>query len=124
VVAVQSAQAAASYESWKQRRIVELPTTTEAEGLATTTGYELTQSIILENLDDFILVYDAEMRAAVGHYFACCHCLAELSGAAALAGGLKWRDRIAGKKVGVILSGANLTTAQMQRVLSERDGAT
>jgi threonine dehydratase len=120
MVAVQSAQAAASYESWRRRQIVELPTTTEAEGLATTTGYELTQSIILENLKDFILVDDAEMRAAVGHYFALCHCVSEISGAAALAGALKWREQVAGKKVGVILSGANLTAAQMQRVLSER----
>jgi threonine dehydratase len=119
---VQSAQAAASYESWKQGTIVELPTTTEAEGLATTTGYELTQSIIHENLRDFILVDDAEMRAAVGHYLALCHCIAEISGAAALAGALKWREQVAGKKVGVILSGANLTLPQMQRILAERDG--
>ncbi|MGE3985822.1 MAG: threonine/serine dehydratase [Dehalococcoidia bacterium] len=122
VVAVQSAQAAAAYESWRQRSIVELPTTTEAEGLATTSGYELTLSIILENLRDFILVDDAEMRAAVGHYFALCHCVAEISGAAALAGALQWREQIAGKKVGVILSGANLTVPQMQRILAEREG--
>ena len=75
-----------------------------------------------KNLRDFVLVDDAEMRAAAGHYLALCHCVAEISGAAALAGALKWREQVAGKKVGVILSGANLTLPQMQRILAEREG--
>lgn len=119
VVAVQSAQAPAGYDSWKARSIVQTPTRTEAEGLATATGYELTQELLWEYLDDFILVDDSEMRAAVGHYFTCCHALAEYSGGAALAGALKLRDEIAGKKVAVILSGANITAPQLQRVLGE-----
>jgi threonine dehydratase len=119
VVAVQSAQAPASYESWKQQRIVEIDTRTEAEGLATTTGYELTQAIIWKNLNRFVLVEDAEMREAVGIYFRCCHAIAEYSGAAALAGALKLREEIGGKKVAVVISGGNITEDQMLRVLSE-----
>ena len=72
-----------------------------------------------QNLDDFILVDDAEMREAVAVLFRRCHALAEYSGAAALAGALKMRDEIAGKKVAVIISGGNITEAQIQRVLAE-----
>jgi len=119
VVAVQSAEAPAGYESWKQRRIVEVPTRTEAEGLATATGYALTQELLWEHLDGFILVDDSEMRAAVGHYFRLCHALAEYSAGAALAGVLRLRDEVQGKKVALILTGANITAAQLQRVLAE-----
>ena len=45
VIAVQSAEAPAGYLSWKERRIIESPMRTRAEGLATATAYELTQSI-------------------------------------------------------------------------------
>lgn len=119
VVAVQAALAPAAYQSWKKKQLIEAPTMTEAEGLATTTGYELTQEIIRDALHDFLLVDEAELRAAAGVYFRYCHAIAEYSGAAALAGALKVRETIAGKRVAVILSGSNVTSAQMQRVLTE-----
>jgi threonine dehydratase len=119
VLAVQSAQSPAGYESWRARRLVEAPTRTEAEGLATKTGYQMTQEILWERLEEFILVEDQELRAAVGHLFMRAHLLSEYSGASGLAGILKLRDRVAGKKVAFIISGANITAAQMQRVLAE-----
>jgi len=44
--------------------------------------------------------------------------LAEPSGAAALAAALKLKDRLAGKKVAVVLSGGNISTAQLREILS------
>jgi threonine dehydratase len=119
VIAVQSAQSPAAYESWRARRLVEAPTRTEAEGLATRTGYILTQQILWDRLEEFILVEDDELRAAVGRLFTRAHLLSEYSGASGLAGILKLSDRVAGKKVAFIISGANITPSQMQRVLAE-----
>ena len=120
VIAVQSAQAPAGYLSWKERRIQEAPMETEAEGLATRAAYELPQSILWEHLDDFVLVEDTELRAAIRVYLEKCHTLSEPAGAAALAGALKLREELRGKKVGVILSGANITLPQLEAVLEER----
>ena len=120
VIAVQSAQAPAAYESWRARSLLEAPTGTIAEGLQTRTAYELTQRILWDLLDDFVLVDDTELEAAVALYLQHCHVLAEHAGAAALAGALKLRQQIAGKKVALVLSGANITLPQLQHVL---DGA-
>jgi threonine dehydratase len=119
VIAVQSAQAPAAYRSWKAGRILDAPMETMAEGLATRTGYELTQSILRDSLADFVLVDDAEIKSAIRVYLEKCHALSEPAGAAALAGAIKSRDQLRAKKVGVILSGANITLPQLGEVLAE-----
>ena len=125
VIAVQSAQAPAGYESWKQGSLVDAPMQTIAEGLATRSAYELPQAMLRDSLSDFLLVDDSEIEAAVRCYVECCHCLAEHAGAAALAGAIKARERIADKTVAVVLSGANITLPQLLHALaSERGGVT
>ena len=120
VIAVQSAQAPAGYESWKQGRLVDAPMHTIAEGLATRSAYELPQAMLRDRLDDFLLVDDSDLELAVRHYVECCHCLAEHAGAAALAGAIQARDRIAGKTVAIVLSGANITLPQLLHALGEQ----
>lgn len=122
VIAVQSAQAPAGYESWRGRALVEAPMRTIAEGLATRMAYEMTQEILWDLLDDFVLVDDSEIESAVVLYLQHCHVLAEHAGAAALAGALKMRNEIAGRKVAVILSGANITLPQLQRAIASTSG--
>ncbi len=117
VIAVQSAQASAGYLSWKNRRIVEAPMETFAEGLATATGYELTQSILWELLDDFVLVEDREIAWAIGLLVEKAHTLAEGAGAAALAGVVKVKDKLKGKKVAVVVSGGNITLERLREAL-------
>jgi threonine dehydratase len=117
VVAVQSAQAPAGYESWKAGQVREAPMHSIAEGLATGWGYELPQNILRDLLDDFLLVDDAEMEQAIAVYVEHCHALAEQAGAAALAGAIKDRDRVRGKMVALVLSGANITLAQLHHAL-------
>lgn len=117
VVAVQSAQAPAGYLSWKERRIAQAPMRTTAEGLATGQGYELPQRVLWDLLSDFLLVDDAAIHQAIAVYLERCHALAEPAGAAALAGALQVRERLAGKKVGLILSGANITLEQLRTAL-------
>ena len=56
VIGVQAASAPAAYQSWKGGRVVESKMETAAEGLATRIGFELTQRILRDLLDDFVLV--------------------------------------------------------------------
>ncbi len=117
VIAVQSAQAPAGYLSWKERRIVDASMRTRAEGLATATAYELTQSILRELLDDFILVSDDEIDDAIRVLLEKAHTLAEGAGAAATAGVIKLADQLQGKRVAVVVSGGNITPDQLRVVL-------
>jgi len=118
VIGVQSAEAPAAYKSWKARRFLEDKMGTIAEGLATRVAFELPQRILWENLDDFILVPDAELRAAVRLMIETTRNLAELAGAASLAAALRLKARLEGKGVALILSGANITSAQLAAVLA------
>jgi threonine dehydratase len=117
VIAVQSDAAPAGYESWRAGHVVSRPNTTIAEGLATAQGYEVPQAILRELLDDFVLVSDQELRRAVYLYLDECRTLAEPAGAASLAGALKVRADLEGKKVGLVLSGANITLRQLEEVI-------
>jgi threonine dehydratase len=123
VVAVQSAQAPAAAESWKAKAIRSVPIRSHAEGLQTGVGFELTQRILWELLDECVLVDDREIDEAVLAYLEAAHVLAEHAGAAPLAAALRIKDRLAGKKVALILSGANITPAQLEATRARVTGA-
>jgi threonine dehydratase len=118
VIGVQSAEAPAAYRSWRERRLVstdEMRTT--AEGLATRTAFDLPQRILWEHLDDFVLVPDSEIWAAVVTMIECTRNLVEPAGASALAGALHLRDRLAGRRVALVCSGGNITVDQLRDAL-------
>ena len=117
VIGVQSAEAPAAYRSWKERRLVTDRMGTIAEGMATRTAFELPQRILWEKLDDFVLVPDAELRTAVRLMIETTRNLAEPAGAAALAAALRLKDRLRGRRVALILSGANITPSQLREFL-------
>ena len=117
VLAVQSEQAPAGYLSWKQGEIVEAEMNTFAEGVATRSGYELAQSIIRELLDDFLLVSDEEIHRAIGTLVDKAHTLAEGAGATALAGAIRYPEKVRGKKVAITVSGGNITADQLSKSL-------
>ncbi len=119
VIAVQSEEAPAGYRSWKERRLVQRETTTFAEGIATMSGYDLTQRILWELLDDFILVSDEEIKEAMVHLMERAHTLAEGAGATALAGAIKVRDRIQGKRVVAVVSGGNVALSQLTDIFQD-----
>ncbi len=118
VIAVQAEAAPAAYLSWKEGQLVEAENSTFAEGLATRVGFTLPQSILRDLLDDFVLVGDDEIRYAVRLLIEKTHNLAEGAGAAALAGALKMKDELGGKKVAVILSGGNTSMQHLHEALS------
>ena len=87
--------------------------------VATTTGYELPQAILWDLLDDFVLASDGELLQAIAILIEKAHTLAEGAGAVALAGAIKYRDKIQVGKVAVVVSGGNITLDQLREVLGQ-----
>jgi threonine dehydratase len=118
VIGVQSEASPAAYESWRQKRMVEAPNRTFAEGLATGVAFELPQKIMQELLYDFMLVSEEEIMHAMVWMIERAHTLAEGAGAASLAAAYRMRDTLHGKKVGIICSGGNTSLEHLKRVLA------
>jgi threonine dehydratase len=117
VIGVQSDAAPAAYRSWQGRALVEDRMETFAEGLATRVAFELPQQILWDQLDDFILVSDDEIRSAIVTMIETTRNLVEAAGAAPLAAALRLRERLAGKRVAIVCSGGNISPAQLAEVL-------
>jgi threonine dehydratase len=117
VIGVQSDAAPSAYRSWSARALVEDKIATAAEGLATRVPFELPQRILWKELDDFVLVSEDELRRATLHLIELTRNLVELAGAAALAAALKLRERLAGRRVGIVCSGGNISPAQLAELL-------
>lgn len=120
VIAVQSAKAPAVQRSWKAGHVVAAPMGSRAEGMATRVAHDNTLRILRHprvGLDDFILVDDEAMEEAVRLLLQHTHNLAETAGAASLAAALELRDRLAGKKIVIVLSGGNISMEQLRQIL-------
>ena len=115
VIGVQSAQAPAAHDAYRERKLVERPNATIAEGLATRTTFELPQQILWELLDDFLLVEDAELKVTTRLMIEGTRTLVEAAAAAPLAAARdpRLQPRLKGKKVALICSGGNLSPAQL-----------
>ena len=120
VIGVQSEASPAAYESWRQRRLVEVPNRTFAEGLATGTAFVLPQTILWELLKEFVLLTEEEILRAMAWMVERAHTLAEAAGAAPLAAAYRLRDELKGKKVGLICSGGNTSIEQLRRALDNQ----
>src|SRR5262245_58074536 len=119
VIAVQSEAAPAMWHAWKNRSLDEYPTMkTEHEGLATRVPFEMPLKILWGLLDDFLLVTDEEINDAIRSLAINARQIAEGAGAASLAGAMKLREQLAGKKVVGILTGGNLPLERFAKVIS------
>jgi len=118
VIGVQSEASPAAYETWRQRRLVNAPNRTFAEGLATGVAFELPQKIMRELLHDFMLVTEEELMHAMVWMIERAHTLAEGAGAASLAAAYRMRDRLKGKKVGLVCSGGNTSLDHLRFALA------
>lgn len=118
VYGVQAAGASAVHDSWHAgKAVAKLSADTFADGLATRSVYALTFEPLRRGLSGFVTVTDAEIAEAVRLLLRTTHNLVEGAGAAGLAGLLALRDRLEGRRVGVILSGGNIDRATLARVL-------
>ena len=118
VIGVQSAQAPTQQKSWQAGQPVEEPMQTIAEGLATRISFANTQAIMKKYLDDFILVPDSAIEEAVLLLMEHSHNMVEEAGAASLAAALTIRERLAGKKVVLVVSGGNISMERLRVLLS------
>ncbi|HJZ67623.1 MAG TPA: threonine/serine dehydratase [Blastocatellia bacterium] len=118
VIGVQSEASPAAYESWRQKRLVEAPNKTFAEGLATGTAFALPQAILWDRLKEFVLVSEQEIMQAMVWMIERAHTLAEAAGAAPLAAAYRMRDGLRGKRVGLVCSGGNTSIEQLQNALT------
>ncbi len=121
VIGVQSEASPAAYESWRQRKLVQAPNRTIAEGLATGTAFSFPQTILRRYLDDFLLLPDREILRAMAWMIERAHTLAEAAGAAPLAAAYRLKHELQGKKVGIICSGGNTSPEQLTQALSQRE---
>ncbi|GAG47565.1 unnamed protein product, partial [marine sediment metagenome] len=94
IIAVQAEKAPSVYLSWKSGNLESTDTAdTMADGLATRQAFELPLEILRDNIDDFILVSEDEIKDAIRLYVEKAHVIAEGAGAAPLAAAYKIRER-------------------------------
>lgn len=118
VIGVQSEAAPAAYRSWKAGQLLEDKMETFAEGLATRVAFELPQRILRQQLDDFVLVSDNEIRSAMVSMITSTRYLTESAGAAPLAAAFRFRTKLKGRSVALICSGGNISASQACDVIA------
>lgn len=122
VIGVQAENAPAAYLTWKNRAYTEGKMETFAEGLATRTPFMYPQKVLWEHLDDFITVSEEEMLKAIPLYFEKTRNMPEGAAASSLACALKLKDQLKGKKIALVMTGGNISFANLSRALSFYQG--
>jgi threonine dehydratase len=121
IVGVQAAGAPSYYESLKQNRVVNTDSVnTKADGLATRMPDAQSLEIIRKGASRVILVDDDAIAGAIRVYHTDTHNLVEGAGAASLAAALQEKERLAGKRVGLVLTGGNIDLELFRSWVLER----
>jgi threonine dehydratase len=118
VVAVQSAGSPAMVESFHARRAIERPVDTVADGLVCRLPARLALEGLWTWVDDAITIPDPVLLQALRALVEHAHVLVEPAGAAALAAAWRHRADLRGKRVVLVLTGANVTMPVLGRALS------
>jgi threonine dehydratase len=109
IVGVQSTEAPSYALSFAAGRVVSTNSgDTRADGMATRVPDADALAIIAHGASRILQVTDDEISAAIRAYWTDTHNLAEGAGAAPLAAALQEKANLAGKRVGLILSGGNI----------------
>ncbi|HEX5094477.1 MAG TPA: pyridoxal-phosphate dependent enzyme, partial [Acidimicrobiia bacterium] len=90
---------------------------TIAEGIAVKEPGVLTREIVAELVDDLLVVSEQHIEAAIALAIEIEKTVVEGAGAAALAAVVEHRDRFAGRRVGVVLSGGNIDLRVLSSVM-------
>ncbi len=109
IVGVQSTEAPSYALSFAAGAIVRTNSSnTRADGVATRIPDPDAFEIIRKGASRIVQVTDDEIASAIRSYWTDTHNLAEGAGAAALAAATQERAKLAGKRVGLVLSGGNI----------------
>ena len=95
---------------------------TMADGVACRVPVPDAVATINKGAERVVTVTDNEIMAAMRHYFTDTHNVAEGAGAAPLAALLKEKHKMAGKRVGVVLSGGNIDRDKYVEILANDKG--
>jgi threonine dehydratase len=107
IVGVQTERFPAMYNAIKGTHLPQ-GSSTIAEGIAVGTPGTITQTIIRDKVDDLVLVDEGDIEQAIVMLLEIEKTLVEGAGAAGLAALLKYPERFAGRKVGLVLCGGNI----------------
>jgi threonine dehydratase len=119
LIGVVSAHATTYLDSFRAKRVVEAPVTTQlADGMACRIADQEALDVVLAHADDVVTVTDEEVAQAMRVLFADTHNVAEGAGAAALAAAMQQKYRWQGRTVGVPITGGNVDTVVFSRILS------
>ncbi len=120
VIGVQAKEVAPYYDSRQAGHLVDaLSAKTFAEGLAARFPTVLPFQMIDRYVDEIIVASEEEMRRGIVLLLEKTHNLAEGAGAAGVAGVVRLHERLAGRKVGTILTGGNLNRHVLERALTD-----
>ena len=119
VIGVQAARADAFARSWRgPERVVGDSADTFAEGMATRTTFDLTFNLLKNELDDVVTLDEEQLREGVRMALRLTHNLAEGAGGSTLAAAKTSRDTLSGKKVVCVMSGGNIDSSTLRRILN------
>lgn len=117
VVAVQAEAAPAIAESFHARRPIEIPGASVAGGLVSRVPVAFALEVLWRFLDDAWLVSEGDILAAVHTLMESAHVLVEPSGGVALAAAWRHREALRGKRVVLLLTGANISVGELGQAL-------
>ena len=120
IIGVQSAYAAAAFYSLKRKRIVEVDVKpTLADGIALQQVGKMTFPIIRKYVDDILAVQEDEIASAILMLMERKRVVAEGAGATPLAALLSQKERIAPRKVVLVISGGNIDVHLLDRIIEK-----
>jgi threonine dehydratase len=125
IVGVEATGVPSLYESMKEGKLVTIENPkTIADGLLGQTIGKLNFEICIKNVDEVVLVSDDSMKQAVKSLLFDSHLLTEPSGAAPAAALLSgvYKPR-PGEKIGLVISGGNISYRLLQQLLNENYAA-
>ncbi len=118
VVGVVSTEAQTAKLSVEAGRLIETNSAnTFADGMAVRVPVADAYDIYAKGAERIVAVSEEAIAAAIRLYYTATHNLAEGAGAAALAALMQERDRMQGKRVGVILTGGNIDADMFRAVM-------
>ncbi len=118
IIAVQTENMPAVHDSFHQKKMISYPGgQTWAEGLATRVAFEMPFEMMQELVDDVVLVSEDDMRSAMLDLMESAHIVAEGAGAASLAGAKNMKEELQGQRVGLIVSGGNVTLDTIRQAI-------
>src|SRR3954467_13860016 len=125
IVGVQSTEAPSYALSFAAGAVVTTDTSnTMADGMATRVPDPDALAIMRKGAARIVQVTDDEVAAAIRAYWTDTHNLAEGAGAAALAAALQEKQKIRGKRAGLILSGGNIDFDLFQKWIARNENVT